>query len=156
MGEKQIEFLKSTLETNMQLNDIAHESADFLAGLSGVIMAVSLTQIFTATGFHKIGFGIISLTGFIVIFFSIGVMRPKIGMKKLNMMYYKGLLGFPRDRYAKEMYAVIKSDKKIVETFCDEIYDLSIELRAKYKMIRRGADILAAGLIIGIIFIFLS
>ena len=156
MKDHQIEFLKSTLESNMQLNDIAHESADFLSGLAGIIMAISLTQVFSATGLQKIGFVVISLTCFSVILFSIGVMRPKIGTKKINLMYYKGLLEISRERYVKEMTSVMKSDKKVAETFCNEIYDLSIELRSKYKMIRRGADILATGLIVGIALIFLA
>ena len=50
MKDSGVEFLKSALETNMSLNDVAHESASFLAGLAGVVMAITLTQVFTATG----------------------------------------------------------------------------------------------------------
>ena len=156
MEEHTIEFLKSTLETNMELNDVAHESTDFLSGLSGVVMAISLTQVFSATGLQKMGFVVISLTCFIVIFFSIGTIRPKIGQNKMNLMYYKGLLKLSRKRYYEEMCKAMKSDKKIIETYCNEIYDLSEELKAKYKMIRRGADVLAVGLVVGIALIFIA
>lgn len=156
MKDYGIEFLKSIIDTNMQINDVAHESADFLAGLSGVIMAISLTQIFSAVGLHKIGFMIISITGFIVVFFSIGVVRPKIGKSKLNLMYYKGLLNISKENYRKQIHSALKNNKKIVDEFCEEIYDLSIELKAKFRMIRTGADILAIGLLVGLIFIFIA
>ncbi len=51
--EAQLDFLKSILETNMELNDVAHESADFLSGLSGIVLAISLTQVFAASGYAK-------------------------------------------------------------------------------------------------------
>ena len=155
MKDGGVEFLKTTLETNMSLNDVAHESASFLAGLAGVIMAITLTQVFSATGLQKIGFMIISITCFIVVFFSVGVVRPKIGLNKSNLMYYKGLLKLSRDKYLKELSLTVNSDKKMIEEFCEEIYDLSIELKQKYRMIRVGADIFAVGLLIGILLIFL-
>jgi hypothetical protein len=155
MKDGGVEFLKSALETNMGLNDIVHESASFLAGLAGVIMAITLTQVFSATGLQKIGFMIISITSFIVVLFSIGVVRPKIGQNKSNLMYYKGILKLSRDKYLKDIRLTVNSDKKTVEEFCEEIYDLSIELKQKFKMIRRGADVFAVGLLIGIVLIFL-
>ena len=156
MKEWSIEFLKSILETNMEINDVAHESADFLAGLAGVIMAISLTQVFSATGLTKLGFIVISITGFIVVFFSIGVVRPRIGRGKVNLMYYKGLLNIPKEKYTKHIQSIINNEKKIVDEFCNEIYELSIELKAKFRMIRLGADILAVGLIVGLLLIFIS
>ena len=156
MDEAKIDFLKSILETNMELNDVAHESADFLSGLSGIILAISLTQIFSATGYAKYGFSIISLTCFIVVFFSIGVIRPKIGQSKINLMYYRGLLRFPRAEYLKYLKNTLKSEEKVVKEFSDEIYDLSLELRHKYSMIRKGADILAVGLLVGMALIFIG
>ena len=156
MNQVKIEFLKSVLETNMELNDVAHESADFLAGLSGIIMAITLTQIFSATGLQRIGFIIISLTCFIVIFFSIGIIRPKIGVDKNNLMYYKGILRLLRKEYTSKIISITKNERKIIEEFANEIYDLSMELREKNKMIKRGADILATGLFIGILFVFVA
>ena len=98
---------------------------------------------------------VISITCFIVVFFSVGAVRPKIGLNKSNLMYYKGLLKLSREKYLKELNLTVNSEKKMIEEFCEEIYDLSIELKQKYRMIRIGADIFAAGLFIGIFLVFL-
>jgi hypothetical protein len=156
MKEAGIWFLKSILETNMELNTISNQLAQFLAGLSGVIMAITLTQIFASSGTQKIGFLIITLTCFIVIFISIGVIRPKIGKNKLNLMYYKGILKLTKEKYIREVNLAIRNDKKFVEEFCEEIYDLSLELKQKFRIIRLGADVLAVGLFIGIIMVFVG
>ncbi len=77
-------------------------------------------------------------------------------MSKVNLMYYRGLLSHSRNDYFKNLKKTIASDEHILREFSDEIYDLSLELSHKFKMIRRGADLLAGGLALGMILVFLG
>jgi len=153
MAESRSDFLGDMLSVNLAMNQIVDGRANFLAGLSGIILTIALTQVFTATGWDRIGFSVVSATCFIVAFLSIGVIRPRIRVFNTNNMYYLGILKNSRQKYRDTIRRVLESDSKIIDEYVDEVYDLSKELQIKFRLLRYAADVLAAGLAIGMILI---
>lgn len=151
--QERIMFLDSILQSQMNLNDVADDRANFLIGISGIMLTIALTQIFITTGAHKLGFMIISITAFLVCFVTIGVIRPRIRGNTENKMYYLTLLNYSKNGYKKHIYEIVKDRKKIIDEYVNEIYDISLELKKRFDLIRRAADILAIGLAISMIFI---
>lgn len=151
-----VTFLDRIVETNMNLNEVVEQGADILAGLSGVILAIVLTQVYSTTGIQKIGFIIISITSFLVLLLAIGAIRPKTKPKRTNQMYYLGVLELDREEYRKEIFDTIDKKEDLINEYIDEIYDLAEELKPKFKMLKLGFDLLVIGLLIGFIFIIFS
>lgn len=98
---RQSNFLGDLLSINLAMNNIVDGRANLLAGLSGIILSISLTQVFAASGLDRIGFSVVSITCFIVAFFAIGVIRPRIRVFNTNNMYYLGILKNSEVQYKK-------------------------------------------------------
>ncbi|MFH1473691.1 MAG: Pycsar system effector family protein [Candidatus Aenigmatarchaeota archaeon] len=154
---EELNFLDKIIEINMSLNDLVDDRASFLSGIAGIIAVVSLTQLFSATGLVRIGFLVITLTGLVTIFLSVGVIRPKsLKKKRINLMYYGGICHYDEKKYYSMIKDVLENKEDMVKEYVKEIHDLSDELKARFKLIRRTGDVLVSGLIAGFILIFLS
>lgn len=157
LSDTEAEFLNKIIDINMSLNDLVDERANFLAGIAGIISVVALTQIFSVTGLVRIGFLVIVITSLASIILSIGVIRPKqLTLKRINLMYYGGILAHKREEYYKLLEETLKSRKRMIKEYVKEYYDLSKELKARFRLIRRIGDILIIGLISGFILILMS
>ncbi len=150
-----VAFLGNVLETNLAMNEIVDGRANFLAGLSGIMLTIALTQVFTSAGWDRAGFSVLSLTCFVVAFLAIGVIRPRIRVFNKNNMYYLGIVKNSRENYRKLMKSLIKDGNKVIDEYVDEVYDLSKELKIKFKLLRYAADVLAIGLAAGMTLIIL-
>jgi hypothetical protein len=151
----QLNFLNESLNVNLAMNNIVDGRANFLAALSGIMLTIALTQVFTASGWDRIGFGAISMTCFIVAFLAIGVIRPRIRVFDTNNMYYLGILQHSEEKYGKIVKNIISDGDKIVNEYVDEVYDLSKELKIKFRLLQYAADVLAVGLAVGMALIIL-
>ncbi|MBI4017377.1 MAG: hypothetical protein HY366_00330 [Candidatus Aenigmarchaeota archaeon] len=149
-------YLESILANLRNANEIADHRANILVVMSGLILSFSITQLRDVTGVDKTAFGLISAVSFLTIFITIGVIRPKIGHSKTNTMYHLAIVKFGRDAYEKELLKTVKDVNLIVGEYAEEIYDFSLELRARFRMIRTAADILAAGLAVGLLLLILT
>ena len=154
---EKVNFLDQVIAINLSLNDLVDDRASFLSGIAGIIAVVALTQIFTTTGLIRIGFVVVILTGLITIILSVGVIRPKsLKKKRINLMYYGGICHFDEKKYYSMMEDVLESKEDMIKEYIKEIHDLSEELNARFKMIRRTGDILVSGLIAGFVIVLLS
>jgi len=154
---EEVNFLDQIIGINMSLNDLVDDRASFLSGIAGIIAVVALTQIFSTTGLIKIGFLVITLTGLITIILSVGVIRPKqLKLKRVNLMYYGGICHYEEKKYYSMIKNTLRKKEDMIKEYVKEIYDLSEELKARFKLIRRIGDILVSGFIAGFILILLS
>jgi len=154
---EELNFLDQIIAINMSLNDLVDERASFLSGIAGVIAVVALTQIFSSSGLVRIGFIVVALTGLITIILSIGVIRPKqLKLQRINLMYYGGICRYEEKKYYSMIKNLLRKKDDTIKEYVKEIYDLSLELKARFKLIRRIGDILVSGLIAGFILVLLS
>lgn len=127
-----------------------------MTGLVGLMLTISLTQIFTTIGWHRAGFIIVTVTCFLVMLISIGAIRPRLNVVKTNKMYCLGILSSPQWQYTKDIKKILQNSDEMVETYVNEIYNLSRVLKRRFNMLRYAADILAVGLAIGMLIIILQ
>lgn len=154
---EEVNFLDKVIEINLSLNDLVDERASFLSGIAGIIAVVALTQLFSASGLVRIGFLVITLTGLVTIILSVGVIRPKsLKLKRVNLMYYGGICHYDEKKYYSMIKDTLENKEDMVKEYVKEIYDISQELKARFKLIRRTGDILVSGMIAGFIIILFS
>jgi hypothetical protein len=154
---EEVNFLDQIIAINMSLNDLVDDRASFLSGIAGIIAVVALTQIFSTTGLVRIGFIVIILTGLVTIILSVGVIRPKqLKLQRINLMYYGGICNYEEKKYYSMIKNILEKKEDTIKEYVKEIYDLSQELKARFKLIRRTGDILVSGLIAGFILVLLS
>jgi hypothetical protein len=154
---EELNFLDQVIAINMSLNDLVDERASFLSGIAGVIAVVALTQIFSMSGLARIGFVVITLTGLVTIILTVGVIKPKsLKLKRINLMYYGGICHYEEKKYYFMIKNTLEKKEDMIKEYVKEIYDLSQELKARFKLIRRIGDILVSGLILGFILVLLS
>lgn len=154
---EEVNFLDQIIAINMSLNDLVDDRASFLAGIAGIIAVVALTQVFSTTGLVRIGFIVVTLTGLVTIILTVGVIRPKaLKLKRINLMYYGGICHYEEKKYYSMIKNTLRKKEDMIKEYVKEIYDLSEELKARFKLIRRIGDILVSGLIAGFILIILS
>lgn len=157
LTEEETMFLDKIIDVNLSLNDVVDERASIMAAIGGVIMVVSLGQLFVSGGLATAGFLLIVLTGLMTILLSIGVIRPKeLQARRKNLMYYGGFYHLSLDQYRRELRDVISSKEKIFNEYSKEAHDLSQELTARFRLIRGVGDILVSGLIVGFGLVLLS
>ncbi len=154
---EELNFLDQVIGINLSLNDLVDDRASFLSGIAGIIAVVALTQLFSSTGLTRIGFLVVALTGLVTIFLSVGVVRPKsLKKQRVNLMYYGGICHYDEKKYYSMIKDVLDNKEDMVKEYVKEIYDISEELKARFKLIRRTSDILVTGLIAGFILILFS
>jgi hypothetical protein len=154
---EKVNFLDQVIAINLSLNDLVDDRASFLSGIAGIIAVVALTQIFSATGLIRIGFLVVTLTGLLTIVLSVGVIRPKsLKKKRINLMYYGGICHYDEKKYYSMIKNTLESKDDMIKEYIKEIHDLSEELKARFKLIRRTGDVLVSGLIAGFVLILLS
>jgi hypothetical protein len=154
---EEVNFLDQIIAINLSLNDLVDDRASFLSGIAGIIAVVALTQLFSTTGLVRIGFLVVTLTGLVTIILSVGVIRPtSLKLKRVNLMYYGGISHYEEKKYYSMIKDTLESKEDMIKEYVKEIYDLSEELKARFKLIRRTGDILVTGLIAGFILILFS
>ena len=157
LTEEEIMFLDKIVDVNLSLNDVVDERASIMAGIGGVIMVISLGQLFNSSGLASVGFFSIVTTGLITILLSVGVIRPKeLRARRKNLMYYGGFCHLNLEEYRKKLRKSISTKEEIFEQYSKEVHDLSQELNARFRLIKAIGDILVAGLIIGFGLVLLS
>ena len=157
LTEEEIMFLDKIVDVNLSLNDVVDERASIMAGIGGVIMVISLGQLFNSQGLATVGFFAIIVTGLITVLLSIGVIRPKeLRERRKNLMYYGGFCSMTLDDYRKALKKAISTKKDIFDEYSKEVHDLSQELNARFRLIRGIGDILVSGLIIGFGLVLIS
>jgi hypothetical protein len=154
---EEVNFLDQIIAINLSLNDLVDDRASFLSGIAGIIAVVALTQLFSATGLVRIGFLVVTLTGLVTIILSVGVIRPKsLKLKRVNLMYYGGISHYDEKKYYSMIKDALESKEDMIKEYVKEIYDISEELKARFRLIRRTGDILVTGLVAGFILILFS
>ena len=154
---EEVNFLDKIIEVNLSLNALVDDRASFLSGIAGIIAVVALTQVFTASGLTRVGFMVVTLTGLLTIFLSIGVIRPKsLKKQRINLMYYGGICHYDEKKYYSMIKDALSCKDEMVKEYVKEICDLSEELKARFKLIRRTGDILVIGLIAGFVIVMIS
>ncbi len=159
LAEVRSHFLDKIIDVNMDLNNLADLRTNFLSGTAGVILTLSLTQIFNSTGLREIGFIIISITSLITVIIGVGAIRPKGHMKsqkKKNLMYYHSIINYGREKFDGLLKHALKTEENITDEYVQEIFELSEELKRRFYLIKLAADVLIAGLILGFILIISS
>jgi hypothetical protein len=157
LTEEEIMFLDKIVDVNLSLNDVVDERASIMAGIGGVIMVISLGQLFNSSGLASAGFFTIVSTGLITILLSVGVIRPKeLKARRKNLMYYGGFSHLKLEEYRKKLKKAISTKENIFDQYSKEVHDLSQELSARFRLIKAIGDILVAGLIIGFGLVLLS
>jgi hypothetical protein len=154
---EKVNFLDQVIAINLSLNDLVDDRASFLSGIAGIIAVVALTQIFSSTGLIRIGFLVVTLTGLVTIVLSVGVIRPKsLKLKRVNLMYYGGICHYDEKKYYSMIKDTLESREEMIKEYVKEIYDLSEEIKVRFKLIRRTGDILVSGMVAGFVIILFS
>ena len=157
LTEEEIMFLDKIIDVNLSLNDVVDERASIMAGIGGVIMVLSLGQLFNSTGLATAGFLAIITTGLITILLSVGVIRAKeLQARRRNLMYYGGFCHLGLEEYRKKLRDAISRKENIFEQYSKEAHDLSQELNVRFRLIKAIGDVLVAGLIIGFGLVLIS
>lgn len=153
LNRSQVTFLNEIETINLDLNRISDSRANFLVGVSGLILTIAMTQIFSSSGWHRIGFATVAIACFISILLSITVIRPRSGISDKNNMYYLGILKNTKQTYEKIIKNVLNDRNKIVKEYANEIYDLSEQLQKRFRILCYATDVLVVGLAIGMFMI---
>lgn len=156
--------LGDILNLHMQLNDTCDKKANFIFGLSGIILLISLTKLldFINLDIHigiKIGLVITIVTSLISAICSAYVIKPKIkNSDRINLFYYGSFCDkLTRYRYEEELQKIIKNPEELIKQYSNEIYDLGQEdLKPRFEKLNTASRILISGLIIGTSTIFIS
>lgn len=152
------------LNLDIQLNKICDNKANYLLGISSIIITLSLSKI---SGFdnsihpaQKWGFIIMCLAALISAIISVDVLKPKIGknFKKLNLFYYANFLEkLSREEYVKQIRHLLNDKNMIEDQYASEIYDFAYyDLSSRFKKIKLATEVLLGGLVISVILIILS
>jgi hypothetical protein len=158
------QVLGDILHLHMTLNEICDHKANFLLGVSGIILTIALTKISSEQTMSdpiiKFGFLIIIIATLISAILSILATKPKIGkkFKRINLFYYANFIQkLSRDEYVKEIQNLLKDKDKIEKQYAEEIYDFGCyDLAPRFKKINIAVTVLLTGLIIGTILITTS
>jgi len=158
------QVLGDILNLHMELNKICDNKANFLLGISGVILMIALTKIsleFTLYNLMQLGFFIIMLASLISAILSVWVLKPKIGkgFERTNLFYYGSFTEklSSREDYAREIQNLLKDQDKIIKHYAEEIWDFAYyDLAPRFRTINIATTILLVGLIIGTFFIIVS
>jgi len=152
-------FLSDILNVHVEQNKMLDNKASFYLGISGVAFALSLTHIISGQFVPQTsGILIIAISTLISSFLCIWVIRfPLIRDKPHipHLMYYKAFEKLSVKEYSRRLLETLKDDKKIVDQYAKQIFDLVEQsIKRKYLLIRIISLVLTLGLLIGSIITF--
>jgi len=87
------------------------------------------------------------------------IVRPELKHEKgeTEFYYMDVFYKFNKEQYKKRLYQILSEDKKVIDLFIDEFYELGEKvLLPNFRKIKRVTEILITGIILSVVFFVLS
>jgi len=164
-----IEVLQNILDLHMNLHEATYNSANFLIGMTGIILAIIISSIpklddysIQQVNLAKVGIFILAFSCLIALLICLKIINPTIENKssdeETNLFYYVSFLSNCTEyNYGVELSKLIKDEKYITKQYALEIYNLSeCVLKPKFKELKYATLVLMIGITFGISLLVIS
>lgn len=155
-------ILTDILNMHETIDNQYNSRINMLVTLSTLVISVILGGFFAMFDklhlFAKIGFVIIIISALACIILTLVIITPsQRKVSNMNIIYYKHFVNkISRDEYTKKLSSLLGDNKKIIDAYGKEIYELGEVLYIKFKRTRLASKILLWGISIGIILVTAS
>jgi hypothetical protein len=153
------QFLSDSLNNHIQAKQHYDNKANWILGVSAVMMSLLLTELKTGINGHSLGFFIVFLSSLIAFLLSlVTITLPRFikhNKRQNSIMYFKSCDHTDCEKILHEMKTL--TTDKIIENYTHEISNLVRSgLLLKAKLIKLPFYILFIGTLLGCILIFLG
>lgn len=154
-------LLRDTLKLQIELNKICDNKANFILGISGVLIVLSLSQVTESVfALKNIGFLVIILSSFFSAALSVYAIKPKNKkrIKRADVFFFGSFLEiYTREEYVEKHLEILSNPTEWAEQYASEIYDFAKEdLQPRFLEVKKASLVLLSGLTLGIFIIILS
>ncbi|HEY1991731.1 MAG TPA: Pycsar system effector family protein [Gammaproteobacteria bacterium] len=139
------DFLAAAGGHHVQMSAMADVKANIIITASSIVLTLALSH-FEDPGYR---FTVMLLLPFVTLalLFAIIAVLPKhqtipwaegtVRPSRFNIMFFGHFAGLPKERYLREMAQILKDDRAIYETMCEDIYGIGHYLDAyKFRYLR--------------------
>ena len=139
------DFLGAVGHHHVQMSAMADVKANIIITASSIVLTLALSHVrdpgYRATVVVLLPFVTLALLFAIIavlpkhqtIAWAEGTVRPA----RFNIMFFGHFANLPKERYLREMAQILKDDRAIYETMCEDIYGIGHYLAAyKYRYLR--------------------
>ena len=139
------DFLGAVGSHHVQMSAMADVKANIIITASSIVLTLALGH-FEDPGYR---FTVMMLLPFVTLalLFAIIAVLPKhktipwaedaVRPSRFNIMFFGHFASLPKERYLREMAEILKDDRAIYETMCEDLYGLGHYLDAyKYRYLR--------------------
>jgi len=153
MQERKIKFLKESLTHHRDVRNALDNKAALLLGLSGVVLAISISNM---KELQYLVMAICSLISALILVFVVSMPFKRKTRIKMGLICWWGNHIDSFSEYKQEVERATKTENSIAEEYMKEIWNLAnYSLKQKTKLIRWSSWILILGLLGGLILFIL-
>jgi uncharacterized membrane protein YgaE (UPF0421/DUF939 family) len=155
-------FVSDIFRNHIQAKIHFDSKANWLVGISGLIMGLTLPELKGGLGLENLGFLIIFVAAFSSFLLSLVIFEPpnflrRIKGNKQSLMYYKSFKNMSQEQYIRALKK-IKTSEQIIDQYAIDITNLAHKcVEVKNRLIKYPTYILFFGILVGaLIVLFLT
>lgn len=138
LDEDKIGLLTDIFSSNQETLQMADTKSSFILGISGVVLSIIVpidTTSFSTYKLYCLDFSVLCLL-FSTISQLITIFPRTNGSSFKNTVFYKGILQYEREEYAKNIKKI--DPQKVINDYIESIYDIAIIQNKKFKWLNYG------------------
>ena len=145
-----VHLLRTTMQMQYQLSQMADQKASMLLGITFVIFTIAVGQ--ARLGQPQPALMILGATAFLAAFLTVLAVLPSVtaGPKPdsiRNILFFGSFTQLPEDEYVERLLAVVSDPHTVYEAFARDIYQNGRVLaEKKYKLIGYAYRVMLVGL----------